>query len=92
MTSRSGVLTKHRIATLPQPPYSPDLSPADFFLFPRIKATLKVIRFENIITIQIAATKALNEVPIDAFQNAYRAWKNRWLKCVEDQREYIEEY
>jgi hypothetical protein len=26
---------------LPQPPYSPDLGPADFFLFPKLKSTLK---------------------------------------------------
>jgi transposase len=30
-------LAKHSLATLPQPSYSPDLAPADFFLFPRIK-------------------------------------------------------
>jgi transposase len=27
-------LTKNGIVTIPQPPYSPDLAPADFFLFP----------------------------------------------------------
>jgi transposase len=26
---------------LPQPPYSPDLAPAYFFLFPKLKSTLK---------------------------------------------------
>ena len=25
----------------PQPPYSPDVAPSDFFLFPRLKKTLK---------------------------------------------------
>jgi hypothetical protein len=29
------------LATLPQPSYSPDLAPADFFLFPRIKTPWK---------------------------------------------------
>ena len=27
-------LVKHNIPSLPQPPYSPDLAPCDFFLFP----------------------------------------------------------
>jgi histone-lysine N-methyltransferase SETMAR len=27
-------LAKHATTVLPQPPYSPDLAPADFFLFP----------------------------------------------------------
>jgi hypothetical protein len=31
---------KHKIPTPPQSPYSPDLSPPDFFLFPNLKITL----------------------------------------------------
>lgn len=34
-------LAKRGVATLPQPPYSPDLAPPDFFLFPRMKKPLK---------------------------------------------------
>ena len=77
---------------LSQPSYSPDLAPADFFLFPRIKTTLKQTRFGTIRVIQTAVTKALNEVPVDAFQDAYRAWKSRWQKCVDAQAEYFEEF
>jgi hypothetical protein len=32
---------------VPQPPYSPDLAPADVFLFPKPKSTLKGRRFES---------------------------------------------
>jgi hypothetical protein len=45
-------LAKYSIPTLPQPHYSPDLYPPDFFLLPQLKNTLKG-RFqaaENIIT------------------------------------------
>ena len=35
--SVSRFLTKHNVTVLPHPPYSPDLSPCDFFLFPRLK-------------------------------------------------------
>jgi len=28
---------KEKIVKLPHPPYSPDLSPCDFFLFPKLK-------------------------------------------------------
>jgi hypothetical protein len=34
------------------PPYSPDLAPADIFLFPRLKTTLKGHRFETMEEIQ----------------------------------------
>ena len=35
--SVSEFLTKRSIPVVPQPPYSPDLSPCDFFLFPKLK-------------------------------------------------------
>ena len=34
--------------TMPQPPYSPDMAPCDFFLFPKIKRTFKGRRFTAI--------------------------------------------
>jgi hypothetical protein len=34
-------LARHNITTLPHPPYSPDLAPCDFFLFPKLKSHLK---------------------------------------------------
>jgi len=39
-------LAKHGTAQLQQPPYSPDLAPCDFFLFPRLKKVPKGHRFE----------------------------------------------
>ena len=33
---------------VPHPPYSPDLAPADFFLFPKLKTTLRGHRFQTI--------------------------------------------
>jgi transposase len=41
-------LTKHETPVDRQPPYSPDLAPADFFLFPKLKFSLKVRRFQTI--------------------------------------------
>ncbi|GFW07526.1 histone-lysine n-methyltransferase setmar-like protein [Trichonephila clavipes] len=40
-------LSKHSIAQLRQPPYSPDIAPCDFWLFPRLKMPLKGHRFDN---------------------------------------------
>ena len=41
-------LTKHKITVLEHPPYSPDLAPPDFFLFPKIECALKGTRFESV--------------------------------------------
>jgi len=85
-------LAKHNVATLPQPPCSPDLGPADFFLFPRIKTALKGHHFYNIEAIQAAVTTALSEVPVKAFEGAYRAWESRWKKCIDAHGQYFEYY
>jgi transposase len=34
-------LAKKDIPILPHPPYSPDLAPCDFYLFPKLKSKLK---------------------------------------------------
>ena len=33
-------LAKHQTSVVPHPPYSLDLTPVDFFLFPKLKTTL----------------------------------------------------
>jgi len=41
-------LAKNKIAVIPHTPYSPDLAPCDFFLFPKMKLKLKGRRFDTI--------------------------------------------
>jgi hypothetical protein len=37
-------------------PYSPDLSPPDYFLFPKLKMKLKGLHFQDVAKIQEAVT------------------------------------
>jgi histone-lysine N-methyltransferase SETMAR len=46
-------LAKHSISVVPHLPYSPDLAPCDFFLFPKLKSTLKGKRFQDVAEIQL---------------------------------------
>ena len=41
-------LTKGGMTPTPHPPYSPNLAPSDFFLFPWMKKVLKGKRFANV--------------------------------------------
>jgi histone-lysine N-methyltransferase SETMAR len=45
-------LANHNMLSLLHPPYSPDLAPADFFLFPKMKTQLKGHRFHTVAEIQ----------------------------------------
>ena len=70
-------LAKHQTYVVPHPPYSPDLAPADFFLFPKLKTTLKGCRFQTIGEIQENAIRKLRAVAESAFQEAFQQWKKR---------------
>jgi hypothetical protein len=41
-------LAAKNMAVVPHAPYSPDLAPCDFFLFPRMKSKLKGCRFQDV--------------------------------------------
>ena len=47
-------LAEKNIALLKQPPYSPDLAPCDFFLFPKLKGIIKGTFFEGVEAIKRA--------------------------------------
>jgi transposase len=50
------------------PPYSPDLAPCDFFLFPKMKLRLKGRRFDTIEEIQAESQEVLNTLTLQNFQ------------------------
>ena len=52
-------LAKNNIAVMEQPPYSPDLAPRDFFLFPKLKEVIKGTRFQDSEAIKTAVTREL---------------------------------
>jgi len=82
-------LEKQTVATLPQPPYSPDLAPPNFFLFPRLKSSLKGHHFGTVKNVQAAVTSALKEIPVQDFQASYDAWQNCWQQCIDAQQCYF---
>jgi len=62
-------LASHGIPVVQQPPYSPDMTPCDFWLFPQLKTVMKGKRFEDIDAIKKNATSTLNTIPKDSFKN-----------------------
>lgn len=70
---------------VPHPPYSPDLAPADFFPFSKVKTTLKVHRFQTIEEIQDNVTRYFLVIPECAYQEAFQKWKKgkKQIKQVE---------
>jgi len=82
-------LAEKSIPVVPQPPYSPDLSPCDLFLFPRLKNHSKGRHFGTLDNIQKSVTDELKGIPAEAFQYCYES-KQRLHCCVAAQGNYFE--
>jgi len=83
-------LTQKQVATLNHPPYSPGLSPSDYFLFPKVKLQLKDARFGTIEEIQKAVTDQLNKIPAEDFCNAMKKMETRANLCITSNGSYFE--
>jgi len=90
-TSRLVFLAKHGTAQVQQPPYSPDLAPCDFFLFPRLKKVLKGHGFEATEDIKRNSTKTLLDIPKEELAKCFQHWQKRWAKCVAAEGNYVED-
>jgi transposase len=65
-------LTPKNVTTLYPPLYSPDLSPLDYFLFPKLKMKLKGLRFVDVAEFQEAITDELKKVQKEEFSVAFQ--------------------
>ena len=85
------LLAKHVTTVLPQPPYSPYLAPADFFLFPKLKSTLKGRCLESIEAINTNSLAHLRCISKTALQECFRTLKKRWQRRIQSRGEYFED-
>ncbi|KAJ8962268.1 hypothetical protein NQ318_018246 [Aromia moschata] len=85
-------LVKAGITVVPQPPYSPDVAPPGFFLFPRLKTPMKGQHFGSVKNIQKAYTDALKAIPENDYRAAFDAWKTRWNRCVDAEGMYFDSF
>lgn len=72
------------------PPYSPDLTPCDFFLFPRLKRDMKGQRFATVEEVKQKSLHELKTIPVDEFINCFEQWKKRLQKCIAVDGVYFE--
>jgi hypothetical protein len=75
-------LTPQNVAILYHPPYSPDLFPPDYFLFPKLKMKLKGLHFADIAEIQEAGTDELKKVQKQEFSASFRKLYDRTKSCI----------
>ena len=74
------------IKTLPQPPYSPDLAPCDFWFFPQLRGC----RYETIEEMKEAVTKVIDTLTQENFHGALQKLLERYNKCIAPGGDYFE--
>jgi histone-lysine N-methyltransferase SETMAR len=72
------------------PPYSPDVSPPDYFLFPKLKMKLKGLHFADVAEIREAVTDELKKVQKEEFSADFYKLYDRAKACIYANRAYLE--
>ena len=75
---------------LPHPPYSPDLAPSDFYLFPQLKSELRGKHFQRDEDVITAVEDFLGMCDKDWFKQGLLKLEKRWNKCIEVKGGYVE--
>ncbi|UYV60948.1 hypothetical protein LAZ67_1002906 [Cordylochernes scorpioides] len=75
-------LAKNGTQILPQPLYSSDIVPNDFFLFPKLKKVLKGRQFQTRDDIIEKSPLALKSIPKELYKNCFDNLGKRW-RCQE---------
>ena len=74
------------IKTVLYPPYSPDLAPYDFCLFPQLRGC----RYETIEEMKEAMMKVIDIFTQEDFHGAFQKLLERYKKCIAAGGDYFE--
>ena len=74
------------IKTVPQPPYSLNVAPCDFWLFPK----LRVCRYERIEEMKETVMKVIDTLTQEDFHEAFENLLEWYNKCIAARGDYFE--
>ncbi|XP_052238768.1 histone-lysine N-methyltransferase SETMAR-like isoform X2 [Dreissena polymorpha] len=74
----------------PSPPYSPDLAPMDFRVFPEVKSQLRGIRFASKQELTVAAKRIVSSFDADWYRDTFDKWISRHIQCIRVGGDYVE--
>ena len=83
-------LESEKVTVLPRPPFSPDLAPCDYFLFPKFKYRLSGRRCNSRSALGSTVYQCLMRGPIEEFEKGFQKWIDQLKRCVLAGGEYFE--
>ena len=73
------------IKTVPQPPYSQDVGPCDFCIFPKLRGC----RYETIEEMKEAVTKFIDKLTQEDFYEALQKLLEQYNECIATGGDYF---
>jgi transposase len=86
----SEILEKYGWQVPPHPPYSPDMSPPDFDLFPKLKKPLRQKRFRSIEEVSNEVTRVIRRINNEGVLTGIQDLLKRWTAVIKHNGDYIE--
>jgi len=77
------------MAVITHHPYSPDLAPCDFFLFPRMKDQMEGKRFADFNEVKKQTLKVLNNISTENFQKCFQHWRKKLVQVYRVKRRVL---
>lgn len=74
----------------PHPPYSPDLAPSDYHLFPYLKAELGGIHFQSVEAVKQACQTFFKNQPKEFYERGILKLATRYQTCLDRGGDYVE--
>ena len=74
----------------PQPPYSPDIAPSNFFLFGYIKSKLNGQHFDSVESLLEEVQKILSEISKETLKKVFEDCERRLNEVINRNGEFIE--
>lgn len=82
-------LERNGVTVLPHPPYSPDLAPADFFLFGVLKQRMRGRCFKSLDEALEVLGQFIAEIEKKTWHSAFDEWFRRLKLCVQNHGDYV---
>jgi len=86
----SEILEKYGWRVLPNPPYSPDMSPPHFDLFPKLKKPLRGKRFRSNVEVSNEVTRVIRCINNEGVLTGIQYLPRRWTAVIKHNGDYIE--
>jgi histone-lysine N-methyltransferase SETMAR len=86
----SDILEKYGWQVLPHPPYSPDMSPPAFDVFPKLEKPLRGKRFRSIEEVSNEVTRLIRRINNEGVLTGIQDLPKRWTAVIKHNGDYTE--